>query len=50
MHTRPSNQPMQENLVMKIIRANHEGNVDFLKQVFLEDKSFDVLTPPPFFC
>lgn len=43
MQTRPSDQPMQENLIMKIIRANHEGNVDFLKQVFLEDKSFDVL-------
>lgn len=43
MQTRPSNQPMQENLVMKIIRANHEDNVDFLKKVFLEDKSFDVL-------
>lgn len=43
MQTRPSDQPMQENLIMKIIRANREGNVDFLKQVFLEDKSFDVL-------
>lgn len=34
MQTRPSNQPMQENLVMKIIRANHEDNVDFLKKSF----------------
>lgn len=34
MHTRPSDQPMQENLAMKIIRANREGDVDFLKKSF----------------
>lgn len=34
MQTKPVNQPMQENLVMKIIRANREGDVDFLKKSF----------------
>lgn len=32
MQTRPTEPAMQDNLVMKIIRANHEGDVDFLKK------------------
>lgn len=42
MQNRPTNQPMQETLAMKIIGANWKGDIDFLKKVFLEDKSFDV--------
>lgn len=42
MQNRSTNQPMQETLAMKIIGANWKGDIDFLKKVFLEDKSFDV--------